>query len=173
MKAEVCSNVIFAGISIGWEYAWWFPAVYALVTIIVILIYGRAFMKRFLFDTVVKLSKGNCRKALTQNGTFISTTGVNKNRTEDLIFLKKLIEVGKLKLVIDRSYPLEQIVEAHRYVEAGRSGKVVKSYPSTGVSHQHCYGKIKNSKNSNLCRDCRSGFLFIAPDNSRPFVDWL
>ena len=35
-------------LTIGWEYAWWFPAVYALITIVVILVYGRAFMKRFL-----------------------------------------------------------------------------------------------------------------------------
>jgi NADPH:quinone reductase-like Zn-dependent oxidoreductase len=101
-----------------------------------------------IFDAVGKSSFSRCKGSLTQKGVYLSgnptlthvlqslRTSIiggkkalmvnDSEKPEDLVFLKELIEAEKIKPVIDRRYPLEQIIEAHRYVEEGhKKGNVV------------------------------------------------
>ncbi len=82
-----------------------------------------------VFDAVGKLSSSECKKSLKNNGVCLnvltSSNGL-KLKSVDLLFLKELVESKKLRAVIDKTYTLDQIVEAHSYVEKGhKKGNVV------------------------------------------------
>lgn len=70
-----------------------------------------------IFDAVGKISKSVCKHLLEPKGKYVSVFGSPDKSLNDLLFLKDLIESGKLKTVIDSRYTLEQIREAHAYVE--------------------------------------------------------
>jgi NADPH:quinone reductase-like Zn-dependent oxidoreductase len=101
-----------------------------------------------VFDVVGKSSFSGCVRCLKENGHYLTANpgflqmvrgrgtsrkgskkamgGTVSYKTEDLTFLRELIEEGKMRAVIDRTYPLEEIPEAHRYVEkGGKKGNVV------------------------------------------------
>ncbi|HSF83847.1 MAG TPA: NAD(P)-dependent alcohol dehydrogenase [Anaerolineales bacterium] len=101
-----------------------------------------------IFDVVGKSPFSGSVRSLNENGFYLianprlskivrggwisrrsSKVVISKTATykaEDLIFLRELIEAGKLRTVIDRRYPLEQMAEAHRYVETGqKKGNVI------------------------------------------------
>lgn len=82
-----------------------------------------------IYDAVGKIPSSNRKKSLKNTGTFIDVLSLGGGfaiKIEDAIFLTELIEGGHLRTVIDREYALDQIVEAHRYVDKGhKKGNVV------------------------------------------------
>ena len=72
-----------------------------------------------IFEAIRKVSSKKLKMMLNDGGTLLSSWSEIEEKKEDLLFLKELIEAGKMKAVIDRSYPLEQIQEAHAYVDKG------------------------------------------------------
>ena len=81
-----------------------------------------------VFDAVGKLSSAQGKRVLKPGGVYINVHADSDggDKLENLLFLKELIEAGKINAVIDRRYPLEHVAEAHRYVEKGhKKGNVV------------------------------------------------
>jgi NADPH:quinone reductase-like Zn-dependent oxidoreductase len=94
---------------------------------------GRVF--DVVFDAVGKCSAARGKAVLEKGGRYLSVHGSAKLHEDDLERLKVLIEAGKLTAVVDRLYPLEQIADAHRYVEQGhKRGNVVVTIAHEGQS---------------------------------------
>ena len=82
-----------------------------------------------IFDAVGKTSRSHASRALRPGGTFVSVRTAGRERLDDLLVLRDLLERGAIRPVIDRRFRLEQIREAHRYVEAGhKKGNVVITF---------------------------------------------
>jgi alcohol dehydrogenase len=73
-----------------------------------------------VFDAVGKISRSRAKDALARGGTYVSVTSLTNESEDDLALLAGLAAGGKIRAVIDRHFTLDQIVEAHRYVESGR-----------------------------------------------------
>lgn len=100
---------------------------------------GRSGQKfEVIFDAVGKLDPSQGKQLLKDNGVYLNVLTASdgiKLTTQDLVFLKELVEAGKLKTVIDRTYPLEQMVEAHSYVDQGhKKGNVVITVGQTNAT---------------------------------------
>ncbi|MEJ2295936.1 MAG: NAD(P)-dependent alcohol dehydrogenase, partial [Candidatus Lokiarchaeota archaeon] len=80
-----------------------------------------------IFDVAGKSSQSDCQKVLASDGIFLSTKkGLAKENAEDLKFLKELIEAGNIRSIIDRTFPLDEIVKAHNYAETGKkAGNII------------------------------------------------
>jgi NADPH:quinone reductase-like Zn-dependent oxidoreductase len=112
-----------------------------------------------IFDAVGKSSFSGCMRSLKKEGIYLQAVaapalsvrmrwtsmtsgktligGTAAPKAEDLMYLKELVEAGKIQPVIDRCYPLEHIVEAHRYVDQGhKKGNVVITVEQNGKNRR-------------------------------------
>jgi NADPH:quinone reductase-like Zn-dependent oxidoreductase len=93
-----------------------------------------------VFDAVGKLDSSHGKKVLKKAGIYLNvlTASGRGEKSEELHFVKELAETGKIRPVVDRRYPLEQIVEAHRYVDEGhkRENVVITVYRHDAQTEQ-------------------------------------
>jgi len=89
-----------------------------------------------IYDAVGKIESFKRKKSLSKSGLYLNVLTMSGNiklKVEDLYSIKELCEAGKLRTVIDRCYPMEEIVEAHRYVDKGhKKGNVVITIEHNG-----------------------------------------
>ena len=82
-----------------------------------------------IFDAVGKIPRVKRKKSLNENGKYLSSLALSGNiklKPEDMDFLKELCDAGKLRTIIDKIYSIDEIVEAHRYVDKGhKKGNVI------------------------------------------------
>lgn len=81
-----------------------------------------------ILDAVGKTAKNECRHLLSRRGVYLNVnkSGYASEKIQQLQLLKELFEQGTYKAVIDKIYPIEQVVDAHRYVDTGRKkGNVI------------------------------------------------
>jgi len=89
-----------------------------------------------IFDAVGKISSAKAKASLKHEGTYVTIKSIIKEGRANLIELKQMIETGKIEAVIDRTYPLDGIADAHRYVEKGhkRGNLVIDLFKSSQTS---------------------------------------
>jgi NADPH:quinone reductase-like Zn-dependent oxidoreductase len=94
-----------------------------------------------IFDAVGKMPRSSRRQILKKNGKYVSVTMSPRKGSNDLVTLKELVEADRLKTVIDRTYSLEQIREAHAYVEQfhKRGNVVISVVPA----HQQIQSQVR------------------------------
>lgn len=79
-----------------------------------------------VFDAVGKIPQTHCKDILTRNGKYLTVKSITSEKPEYIDYLKELIEAQKIKPVIDKIYPIDEIGEAHTYVDKGhKRGNVI------------------------------------------------